>query len=402
MTSLSLLVKPVSWRCNLACTYCFYRRVAEVYPAAAPCMEEATLAAVIRSALASGASHVSFCWQGGEPTLAGLDFFRAAVSLQRQYARPGQQVENALQTNGILLDEKWQRFLSENRFLVGISLDGPADIHDACRRDYSGRGTFDRVMTAIDGLETHGAAVNILTLVHDRNVTAAERLYAFLRGRGFTHLQFIPCFEAPDPAAGPVDGPALGEFYCRLFDCWYADGFARVSVRLFADLLMYLVDGAASSCCWQSECRSYLVVEHNGDCYPCDFYVYPEWRLGNLVHDDLAALADSDLRRSFSARKAQVPPACRQCRWFGFCRGDCTRFRQDAPGQPSGTSRFCAAWSRLLAHIQPVQAEMRQRAINLRQAVTSGRFAATGRNQPCPCGSGQKFKKCCGREELVL
>ncbi|MBS3756796.1 MAG: anaerobic sulfatase maturase [Desulfobacterales bacterium] len=398
---MSLLVKPTSWRCNLDCTYCFYKRVADAYPTA-PYMNRATLAAVIRTALESGADQISFCWQGGEPTLLGVDFFRAAVALQQRYARPGQQVENSFQTNGILLDEDWLRFFAQNRFLVGVSLDGPAEIHDACRRDKSGRGTFDRVMGAIDGMQTHGVDFNILTLVHDQNVTAADRLYDFLRGQGFTHMQFTPCFEAPDPAAGPVDGPALGDFYCQLFDRWYADGFARVSVRLFADILMYLVDGAAPSCCWQTECRSYLVVEHNGDCYPCDFYVYPEWRLGNLVQDGLAAIADSDLRRAFSARKAQMPPACRQCAWFGFCRGDCTRFRQDAAGQPAGTSRFCKAWSRLLEHIQPVHREMRERAVNLRQAVLSGRFAATGRNQPCPCGSGKKFKKCCGREELVL
>lgn len=406
MNTLSLLLKPASYRCNLECAYCFYKRVADVYEKPSTFMDRDTLEATVRAAMQSGAEQVSFCWQGGEPTLLGVDFFKEAVALQEKYARAGQRVENSLQTNGVLLDADWFRFLHENRFLVGISLDGPADLHDAFRTDRNGRGTFDRVMAAIDGMRNYGVAFNILTLVHDQNVKEPDRIYSFFRRNHFTYLQFIPCFEVPgqsvrenqaEPLPSPVSGEALGEFYCKLFDRWYKDGFPYVSIRLFQDILMYLVDGVQASCCWMGECKSYIVVEHNGDCFPCDFFVYPEWNLGNITHDNLTDILNSEKRKRFSAIKAGVPADCRECRWFGFCRADCTRFRLDGQGGYTNASRYCRAWTMLLDHIRPFQTEIKDRAVNLRHAVLSGAFDRAGRNQTCPCGSGKKLKKCCGR-----
>lgn len=406
MNNLSLLIKPASYRCNLDCSYCFYKRVADIYEQSSPFMDRGTLETMIRTVMQSDARHVSFCWQGGEPTLLGVDFFRDAVEIQQRYVRSGQTVENSLQTNGIVLDEKWLRFLSENHFLVGISLDGPADMHDAYRVDGNGRGTFDRVQQAIDGMRNYGVDFNVLTLLHDRNVTEPDRIYTFLRRSNFDYLQFIPCFEV-DNTSGEIlpfsiGGRELGDFYCRLFDRWYADGFPYVSIRLFEDILMYLVDGNPASCCWMDACTSYIVVEYNGDCYPCDFFVYPEWYLGNITRDEIPSILNGSRRDTFSAMKADVSPLCRGCQWFRFCRGDCTRFRLDGNGTYTNVSHYCQAWRMLFEHIEPVKAEITTRARNLRNAVVNGQFGRTGRNQPCPCGSGKKFKKCCGRGTMVM
>ncbi|OPL16737.1 MAG: anaerobic sulfatase maturase [delta proteobacterium MLS_D] len=406
MDSLSLLLKPASYRCNLECSYCFYRRVAGVYEQPSTFMKYDVLDMLVKTAMTSGARRVSFCWQGGEPTLMGVNFFRNAVELQRKYARPGQQVENLLQTNGVLLDDDWFRFLRDNRFLVGISLDGPENIHDAYRVDRNGEGTFQRVMDVVDGMRTGGVDFNILTLVHDKNVRQPDRLYDFMRRNNFNYLQFIPCFEVDEKSGKAlpysVDGRELGEFYCRLFDRWYEDGFPYVSIRLFADILIYLVDGALTSCSWLEECKSYIVVEHNGDCYPCDFFVYPEWRLGNIMEDSLASILDGKAREEFSAMKTDIPAACRHCPLFDFCHGDCTRFRWDGTGGYRDVSRYCETWLMLFRHIDPVKDEMRDRAVRLRESILSGRFDLIGRNQPCPCGSGKKLKHCCGRGAPVI
>ena len=406
MNTLSLLVKPASYRCNLACSYCFYKRVADVYEQPSTFMDHDTLDSMIRTVMRSGARHVSFCWQGGEPTLLGVDFFRDAVEMQNRYASGGQTIENLIQTNGILLDDDWLRFLHDNRFLVGISLDGPVDIHDAYRLDNNGLPTFHKVENAIAGMRNHGVDFNILALIHDKNVKEPDRMYQFLRGNNFNYLQFIPCFEVDEKSGEilpfSVGGKELGEFYCRIFDLWYEDGFPYVSIRLFEDILMYLVDGSLASCCWMDECKSYIVVEHNGDCYPCDFFVYPEWYLGNITRDDLTSILHGTKRDEFSAMKSDVPPACRGCQWFDFCHGDCTRFRFGRNGTNTNVSQYCEAWSMLLEHLKPVKAEIKDRAVRLRDSVLSGQFDQAGRNQACPCGSGKKLKQCCGRGKLVI
>ena len=407
MHNLSLLLKPASYRCNLECSYCFYKRVAGVYEQPSTFMDHATLDATIRSVMQSGAQHVSFCWQGGEPTLMGVDFFRDAVELQAKYARGGQTVENSLQTNGVLLDEEWLRFLHDSRFLVGISLDGPEDMHDAYRLDRKSEGTYDRVMAAIDGMREYDVDFNILTLLNDINVQQPERVYSFMRQNNFNYLQFIPCFEVDDSSNNKllpfsVSGKQLGEFYCNIFDLWYQDGFPYVSIRLFEDILIYLVDGALVSCCWMNECKSYIVVEHNGDCYPCDFFVYPEWHIGNITSEPLHTILNSKRRYQFSAMKSDIPSTCRDCRWFEFCHADCTKFRLDPKGTYNNVSEYCDAWTMLLEHIEPLKDEIKNRAERLRESVLSGTFDAVGRNDECPCGSGKKLKKCCGRGKLVI
>jgi uncharacterized protein len=401
MDALNLLLKPASHRCNLDCDYCFYKKAEALYPGPRLAMTKETMETVVQKALACGRRHNTFCWQGGEPTLMGIPFFENVVAAQERYRLPGQRIENSIQTNGLLIDTDWCRFLKANDFLVGLSVDGPAPVHDRYRRTGNGRSTFDRVLKSADLLKRHQIPFNVLTLLTDANISRAEDLYAFFKTRGFRHLQLIPCYESAPVTGSPlpfaVNGRALGNFYCRFFDLWWADGFPWVSVRMFEDILLYLLDGVHASCSWLSACDSYLLVEHNGDCFPCDFFVDPEWNLGNLLENSLGKILNHPSRDDFAALKARLPEACQACRWRMFCNGDCTRLRQGAQGRGNGTSVFCEATQMLLTHMEDRGPDIVSRAMNIREAVQQNLIATTGRNTPCPCGSGKKFKRCCGR-----
>ncbi len=337
--------------------------------------------------------------------LAGLDFFRAIVTLQRNYRKPNQTIENSLQTNGILLNEEWCEFLSRNNFLVGISLDGPQPIHDTYRKDYAGHGSFDKVMAAIAHMNEYLVQYNILTLLTDANVTKANEVYSFFRQNNFAYLQFIPCFEHDELGNRmpySISGRELGNFYCDLFDAWYQDGFPYVSIRLFQDLLLYSYYGAKTSCSWLEECNSYIVVEHNGDCYPCDFFVYPEWQLGNIMNYRLQDILKSEKRNTFALLKREITNECSTCSINNFCMGDCTRYRFTNNINERGTSKLCKAWKMLFEHYRPYENELVTRVGKLKQSVQSGQFKLVQRNDICPCGSGKKFKKCCGRAPLAI
>lgn len=361
-------------------------------------MERSTVETLVRKTLLLGEAQNQFCWQGGEPTSMGIDFFREVIQFQRQYAYPGQVAVNSIQTNGVLLNEEWADFLAENNFLVGLSMDGPKDIHDRYRRTPSGKGTFDRVVRSAELLKSRGVQFNILTLLTDANVSRPEEIYRFFYKGGFKHLQFIPCFECDpvsgEPCAFSITGAELGEFYCRLFDLWMRNGFPEVSIRAFEDPLIFFIDGVHVSCSWQERCGSYLVVEYNGDVYPCDFYVYPEWKIGNIVDDSFAAIFRSPRFSEFSGMKTALPRVCRECKWISFCNGDCVRLRGSGP---ENRSEFCSASRMLLEHMQPHFGRIWQIALNYRRKQQGGAPGGVGRNASCPCGSGLKYKKCCGR-----
>ena len=404
ITSLSFLVKPVSYHCNLACKYCFYKRVGKLYPGQITVMPFDVAQTLITSAINTNATYISFCWQGGEPTLAGLDFFREIVTVQNRLKKNYQIIENSIQTNGILLNEEWCEFLSRNNFLVGISLDGPHEIHDTYRRNYANKGTFDTVMHAIALMNEFAVQYNILTLITDANVARARELYAFLRQNNFAYLQFIPCFEHDEHGTSlpySVSGKDLGLFYCDLFDAWYQDGFPFVSIRLFQDLLMYSF-GSKTSCCWLGECNSYIVVEHNGDCYPCDFFVNPEWQLGNIMNYRLQDILYNEKRNGFALLKRETTTECSVCSINDFCMGDCTRYRFSHDIHQRGTSKLCEAWKMIFEHYRHYEKELIDRVGNLQQSLQSGQFYQLQRNDTCPCGSGKKFKKCCGRAPLAI
>jgi uncharacterized protein len=350
-----LLIKPVSADCNLACDYCFYRRTLGQYPEPRHRMSPETLERMISLALAAGRGGTTvFCWQGGEPMLAGLDFYRRAVALMQQHGRDRQPVGNALQTNGVLLDHEWARMCADYRMLVGVSLDGPREIHDRWRTHAAGGGSFDAVMRGIGHLRAAGAEFNILTMVTTTSAPHADLIYRFLRERGFAHLQFIPCVET-DPDTGQLTEhtptpEAYGDFLCAIFDAWRAEGApAAVSIRLFDSIMQHALAGHSGSCDIGGHCGAYLVVEYNGDVYPCDFFVFPEWRLGNIGEQSFADMRAHPRWRQFIAQRAANAAACAGCPWLDLCRGGCTKDRLPAGGAAM-RSYLCRGYQRFFEH----------------------------------------------------
>lgn len=358
MTPFSLLVKPASADCNLRCRYCFYRDACTFYPETGRRrMSAATLDRMIAGYMATPQPVYSFGWQGGEPTLMGVDFFRKAVNLQAAYARPGSRIANGLQTNGTLLDDAFAAFLAEYRFLVGVSLDGPAAVHDAERRTADGHGSHARALAGIECLRRNRVEFNILTLVNSRNVSDPVALYDYLVGQGFFYHQYIECIEfAPNGTRQPfaITGPAWGDFLCRLFDHWVARDTRRVSVRLFDTVLAGIVDGAANTCTSSETCCQYFVVEHNGDVFPCDFHVRPAWKLGTITTDSWLALQQSPAYAAFGERKRQWNATCAACPFLPFCKGDCPKNRGGPDLQdPTRLSHLCDGWRQFYRHTLP-------------------------------------------------
>ncbi|MHB1293587.1 MAG: anaerobic sulfatase maturase [Anaerolineae bacterium] len=392
----SLLVKPVSGDCNLHCDYCFYHeRPSDPYAGRGRhTMGAGVLETLIRQGMALEPQHAAFGWQGGEPTLAGLDFYRRVVSLQQRFGADGQAVSNGLQTNGLLLDAEWAGFLRTYQFLVGVSLDGPAPYHDHYRRFANGDTTHERVMQTLRLLRRHDVAVNVLSVVNRVTADHGAEIYSYLLEHDLRYLQFIPCVErAVDGGLAPFSvGPEqYGDFLCAVFDRWYNGGRPEASVRDFESILAVCLGRAPTLCCYQEACGAYLVVEHNGDVYPCDFYVAEGCRVGNLLGTPLEDLFASEPVQRFAARKAEPRAECALCPWLAYCHQGCPRMV--GVGDVAG-HYLCRATKRFLAHSLPRFQEL---AAQLSGAPAAAHAATPGRNEPCPCGSGIKFKQCCGR-----
>ncbi len=361
----SLLIKPAGPDCNMACAYCFYREKSGIFPdTPAPRMSEAVLEETVKQLMNDGGPSVNFGWQGGEPTLMGLDFFRKAVELQSRHGR-GKTVANGLQTNGVLLDRKWAGFLREYKFLVGLSLDGPEPIHDRYRKTGGGGPSWKTVVEKARMLLEEEVSTNALVVVNDYSVRFAREIYDFHKDLGLTFMQFIPCVEtdANDPGrAAPfsVEGGALGSFLCELFDLWtsdFRDGTPTTSVRLFDSVFFHYVGLPPPECTLLPECGNYVVVEHNGDVYSCDFFVEPSWRLGNVMTGRLDHMLNSALQRRFGRRKAEVHEKCRSCPWLAYCRGGCPKDRLRDP-RDGGLDHFCRAHEMFFEHADPKLREL--------------------------------------------
>ena len=359
----SVLIKPVSADCNLACEYCFYRPKAALYPeTGVHRMSDETLSALVAQVMRLSGQAASFGWQGGEPTLAGLDFFRRAVELQAGLGRDGQVVANGLQTNAIVIDDDWAEFLAEYKFLVGVSVDGPRAIHDHFR----GAGTHAQVMRAIKALRRHSVEHNALIMVTPKSVEAPEAVWGFCQQEKLRYLQFIPCAER-DPETGEiaefsVAPEAYGEFLCRVFDLWAAEDPPKTYVRLFDDLLAVHMGHQMPSCSLRDACGDYVVIEWNGDVYACDFFVEPEWKLGNLLETPLVEMVGSPLWAKFRNRKSNHTGRCTACGWQSLCHGECPKYRLIAhPGDDSGPSYFCEAYRRFFAYSQRQYGELARR-----------------------------------------
>lgn len=316
-------------------------------------MSDSTLETLIRDAMRMGVS--TFSWQGGEPTLMGLDFYKRVVELEMKHGKPGMSVANALQTNGVLLDAKWARFLAEYRFLIGLSIDGPKRLHDLYRKDAQGKGTFDRVMHAAGVLNEYGVEYNVLTLLNDRNVKEPDAVYDFLLENGVSYMQFVPCVEPGgknEAATFSITPEDYGEFLERVFDRWVED-FPRVSIRDFDDLLLRELGERPGTCTVSEQCGSYVVIEHNGDVFACDFFVTSKWRLGNALQTPLEEIVSSEKLKDFARAKAVFGPICRECQFLKQCYGGCQKHRIALGGEPTDPSYFCKAYKRLFAHANP-------------------------------------------------
>jgi uncharacterized protein len=345
--------------------------VKNLYPEESTRMSGSVAEIIIRKVLSAGAPINSFCWQGGEPLLMGLEFFKNISAYQKKHARPGQVIENSIQTNGLFLDDSWCEFFRKEGFLVGISLDGSAHVHDFYRKNLAGKGSFDAVMHGVELMKKHSVEFNILCLLTDRNVESPEDLYKFFRSHGFRFLQFVNCYEH-DGTSGrlapfSVSGSAVGEFYTRLFDEWFRNGFYDVSIRFFEDILLYLVEGVKVSCCYNKRCDGYMVVEHNGDCYPCDFFVYRNWKMGNIMDGGIRTIMNRPLRSRFASLKTDLPEECQKCGILHFCMGDCTRFRYSPRTGYKNVSEYCTAIKMVFNHIEPRLPEIRKRVTEFRR-----------------------------------
>lgn len=383
-----LMVKPAGSACNLCCAYCFYLSKATLAdgPGCRP-MSDDTLELLIRSYIRDvTASEVVFTWQGGEPTLLGIDFFRRVVELEKKHAKPGQKIHNDLQTNGTLINEEWCRFLKENRFLVGLSIDGPKKLHDAFRVAKDGSTTFDKVFQAARLLKRFGIPFNTLTCVNQVNASYPLDVYRFLRREiGSTHLQFTPVVEprgfdhtspqaidaallpkADDMRARPghsdsivtdwsVDPEDWGEFLCKIFDEWRNRDYGKVLVNQFETLVSQHLGLGPQMCVYADTCGKAVAVEHDGRVYSCDHFVYPEYCIGNIHENRLRDIVLFRRQVKFGYAKSEtLPQYCRQCEYLADCRGECPKNRiLRTPDGEMGLNYLCRGFKTFYAHALP-------------------------------------------------
>jgi uncharacterized protein len=417
-----VMLKPRGPVCNLGCSYCYYLSKEQLYPDGHFRMTDEVLETFTRQYIeAQRVPEVTFGWQGGEPTLVGLDFFRLAVKLQQKVRRPGMVVRNALQTNGTLLNDEWCRFFREHGFLVGLSLDGPRELHDVYRVDKRGQPTFYRVMAGLALLKKHGVEFNVLTTVHAANAGHPLDVYRFLRDEvGARFIQFIPIVQRDNETGfqegervteRSVTGRQYGDFLIAVFDEWVRRDVGRVFVQIFDVALATWVGQRPGLCVFEETCGTALVLEHNGDLYACDHFVEPRCRLGNVLETPLVELVGSEQQRRFGvAKRDALPRACRECAVRFVCHGGCPKNRmlRTPDGEP-GLNYLCEGYKAFFAHVdrpmRMMRAELRagrppanvMLALAQEEAELQRRFAHARRNDPCPCGSGLKFKHCHGR-----
>lgn len=376
-TPFSIMSKPIGPRCNIDCTYCYYLEKEKLFPKEkkfrmTPDVLESYIRQLIETSVEAGMQEIPFAWQGGEPTMLGVDYFRQIVSLQKQYAPEGVKITNALQTNGVLLNDEWGGFLRDEGFLVGISIDGPKKVHDRYRRDRAGRPTFDAVMRGLEVLQRNEVEHNALTTVHRANGGKGREIYRFLKGLGIDFMQFIPIAErsrdgelaaAPqvdqDPGnavtAWSVSPRVYGKFLCDVFDTWFARDIGKVFVQFF-DVQLGLWMGRHSSLCIFAEtCGNALAIEHDGSLYSCDHYVYPEYRLGKITETPMRDLIWTERQREFGHDKAsKLTRQCNSCSYRFACNGGCPkqRFAMAKDGE-DGHNYFCESYTMFFRHAGP-------------------------------------------------
>ncbi len=415
-----LLAKPTGAACNLDCAYCFFLDKEAFYPGSRFRMQDAVLEQYICQLIESHqADHVNIAWQGGEPTLMGLDFFRRSMELVEKYRRPGVRFLHTMQTNGTLLDDEWAAFFKEHNFLIGISLDGPAWLHDIYRVDKGGRPTFDHVMRGLRLLQKHSVDYNVLTAVNHANADHPREVYRFLRDEaGATWMQFIPVVERINADGRTLyqEGNRVSErsvlpeqfgcFLNAIFDEWVCHDVGRIYVQTFeAAVRNWLGLRTSGMCVFNETCGTGLALEHNGDLYACDHFVEPDYLLGNIQKQHMIELVASPRQVQFGQDKRdKLPSYCQECAVRFACHGECpkNRFAVTPDGEP-GLNYLCLGLTAFFHHVDfpmKIRAGLVRRGREAREvtAILERAFAGVQRNDPCPCGSGHKFKQCHGRK----
>lgn len=420
-----VMMKPRGAICNLDCKYCYFLSKEMMYPGSRFRMGDDLLEEYTKQYIAAQhVPEVTFAWQGGEPTLMGLDFFKHAVALQQKYRKPGTKIYNAFQTNGTLLNAAWCEFFRAHDFLVGLSIDGPPALHDFYRVDKGGAPTHSKVLAAARLMQQHHVEFNILTTVHAGNVHHPLEVYRHLRDEvGTKFIQFIPIVER-DNATGYQEGDAVtdrsltgaqyGKFLTTIFDEWVRRDVGNVFVQIFDVALAAWSGQHPGLCVFEETCGNALAMEHNGDLFSCDHFVEPAYRLGNIQEIPLVEMVASEFQYKFGQYKRDsLPTYCRECEVRFVCNGGCPKDRiLSTPDGEPGLNYLCDGFKHFFTHIDPYmqtmarELQMHRAPANImymlaeEEARSRQRFAAAKRNDPCPCGSGRKFKQCHGRHAL--
>ena len=406
-----VMVKPVGAICNLDCAYCYYLKKKDLYPdkqsyrMADDLLEDY----IVQHLEASPKDLVLFSWHGGEPTLLGLDYFQRIVELQRRHRPAGKKIVNSIQTNGTLLNEEWCRFLAANGFHVGLSMDGPKELHDGYRVSKKHEATHRLVVGAYRMLTKFRVMCDVLCVVHDRNVRQPTAVYRFFKDMGVPFLQFIPLVVRQGErgvSEQSVPPDLYGRFLCTIFDEWARYHIGDIVIQNFDEAIRPVFGAEHALCVSRETCGDIVVVEHNGDLYTCDHFVEPEYRLGNIRETPLVELLEHPAQKGFGQRKRDLlPRQCRECEVLKSCNGGCPKDRFVlTPDGEDGLNYLCPGFKRFFTHTRPYlenMAAMTRRGAPVAEVRRMVRTAAarasgqTGRNAPCPCGSGKKYKRCC-------
>ena len=407
-----VFIKPIGPICNLGCRYCYYLEKKQLYEKTTSFRmpEEVLETYIVQHMDAFPGSTINFSWHGGEPTLIGVDTFRKIVSLQRRHQPPGRHITNGIQTNGTLLDENWCRFLDREGFGVGLSMDGPQDLHDRYRLTRHQAPTHERVLRGYHLLRQYAVPMDILCVVHSQNVRFPEKVYAFFKQIGAQYLTFLPLVEQ-HPAAGKlvhrhsVRPDDWGTFLCTIFNEWVRQDIGKVKIQIFEEAARTAFDQEHALCIFRKTCGDIPVLEHNGDVYSCDHFVTPEHRLGNIRETRLVELLESPQQKAFGQLKSDtLPRYCLSCEVLEMCNGGCPKDRfVQTPDNQAGLNYLCAGYKRFFVHCRPFIEALSNLSRTRNQppqtplspSKATGQTPKTGRNAPCPCGSGRKYKKCC-------
>ena len=406
-----VFAKPAGPVCNLNCDYCYYLDKRQLYPQGETFrMPDDVLEQYIVQHIAAWPdSEIHFSWHGGEPTILGLDYFRKIVALQRRHRPSRYRITNGIQTNGTLLDDDWCRFLAAEGFAVGLSLDGPQEMHDQHRRSRDGKPVYEETMRGYDLLRRHGVACEILCVVNAHNVQYPTGVYGFFKQLGAQYISFLPLVERqPESKGGVTDrtvpADAWGDFLCTIFDEWMARDIGQLKVQIFEEAARPAFGQDHTLCIFKKTCGGVPVVEHNGDFYCCDHFVDAAHHLGNILTAPLVELLESPEQKAFGQGKLDtLPRYCQTCAVRAMCNGGCPKNRFiDTPDGEGGLNFLCAGYQRFFTHCGPFLAQVsalwRQQQMSQATGGPVEAPARLGRNEPCYCGSGKKFKNCCMRK----